>query len=99
LVDWAAAHDDPKLANSIYGSNHATYKKLRETQDGRAGIESLTSDAVVAVRLMAAVHCLPWASEIGMPVLEEIVRMDRDYSITAKYTLIEYRAGSLNLDW
>lgn len=99
LIDWAEAHEDSKLANRIYKANHATYKELRETQEGRVGIESLTGDAVVAVRLMAAVHCLPWASEVGVPILEEIMRMDREYSITAKYTLMEYRAGELNLDW
>ena len=99
LIDWEAVQQDPKLANRLYRANHTTYKELRGTQEGRAGIESLTRDPVAAVRLMAAVHCLRWASEIGVPVLEEIMRMDREHSVTAKYTLVAYRAGELNLDW
>ena len=99
LVDWDAAQQDAKLANRLFRANHATYKELRETEYGRDGIVRLTGDSAVAVRLMAAVHCLPWASEIGAPVLEQIVQMDREYSVDAKYTLIAYRAGTLNLDW
>ncbi|GEL99388.1 hypothetical protein [Cellulomonas terrae] len=99
LVDWSEAHHDPERANTLFRANHATYKVLRETDEGRTGIEKLTGDVVTAVRLMAAVHCLPWASEIGVPVLETLELRDGDFAIDAKYSLIAYRDGSLNLDW
>lgn len=99
VVDWDAAQDDPRRANRLFRRNHAHYKELRSTAEGRDAIVALLDDEDVAVRLVAATDCLPWASERGIPVLEEIERADGRFAIDAKYTLLAFRAGTLDLDW
>ena len=86
-------------ANVVFDRAHEVAKQLRLTGDGRAGIERLTRHPLPGVRLLAASECLAWAPDIATPVLEELERGPTLHAVSAKYTLKEYRSGTLNLDW
>src|SRR4051794_11539181 len=96
---WDAARSDPKKANTIFKKHHALYKLLRETGDGRAAIAGLLDDPVTPVRSLAATHSLAWEPDRAQRVLEQIAQEMSTYGTTAKYTLMEYREGTLDLDW
>jgi hypothetical protein len=98
-LDWAAAHDDPKKANRIFKTHHAFYKEIRNQEIGRLAIESLLDDPEPAVRVLAATHALPFSPAHGEHVLEELQRGSGVFAIDAKYTLISFRTGTLDLDW
>ena len=74
-------------------------QQLRTSPEGRAGLEDLTRHAAAGVRLLAASDCLPFAPEIGEPVLEAIESSPGLHAVSAKYTLKSFRAGTLNLGW
>jgi hypothetical protein len=93
-------------ANALADELQALYLRLRETPDGRGGIEALASDPDRLVRLSAAAHCLKWNASLGRSALEEI----RDGGGTdgpgwdiagfdAKWTLKTLDDGKLDLDW
>lgn len=92
--------DQPKMANRLFDERHEVAKTLRVFEAGRNAIESLFGDELAAVRLSAASDSLWWDSAEGVRVLEELERAWKGLdAVTAKYTLREYRAGRLNLDW
>jgi hypothetical protein len=99
LVEWDDAKATPRVANKLFDRNHTVYKQLRETEAGRQAIIRLLTDDNVAVRMTAAVESLAWVPDDAVPVLEEIEKHQSLYGVTAKYSLIAYRKGSLNLDW
>jgi hypothetical protein len=50
-------------------------------------------------RLAAASEALAWDAADAVPILEAIEAQSGLHAISAKYTLLSYRAGTLNLDW
>lgn len=99
LVEWSLSRNSPKRANLLFRKNHELYKKLRVTEEGRNAIIRLLDDEELAVRLSAAIDSLEWVPERAVPILEEIEQLPNLYAIDAKYSLIAFRNGTLNLDW
>lgn len=98
-MKWAALRDNPKKANRIFKSHHAYYKEIRDLPQGQRALRSLLTAPEVPVRLLAATHSLRFAPNEAEPVLMELERTDDVYAMDAKYTLMTFRAGRLNLDW
>lgn len=98
---WDSLQSDPKKANRVFRDLHDIYKRLRTSEAGRGGITALMDDPSVAVRLMAAAHSLAWMPEKAKAVLRTIEDDPAAglHSISAKYTLREFRAGRLSHDW
>ena len=98
---WDSLQSDPKKANRVFRDLHGIYKNLRTSEAGRYGIITLMDDPSVAVRLMAAAHSLAWVPEKAEGVLRAIEDDPTAglHSISAKYTLSEFRAGRLSHDW
>lgn len=90
---------DAKAANPIFDRLHQIAKELRTSPEGRSGLELLAHHEVAGVRLLAASHCLPFAPEVGEPVLTDLQSFPGLYAVDAEYTLKAFRAGTLNLDW
>lgn len=90
-----------KRANTVFRANHALYKRLRMNEAGRMGIAQLMSDPLIGVRLLAATDSLAWMPEGAIAVLEDIHRNQDSglHAVTAKYTLLAHRGGTLDLDW
>jgi hypothetical protein len=91
---------DPRKQNEAARKIHACYKKLRETEDGRAEIIALMSDPSPHVRAWAAAHSLQWKPELAQKVLETL----RDekvfpYSFDAEMTFEEFAKGRLSFDY
>ncbi len=92
--------NDPSGANHMFDQVHATAKTLSATEDGQAAISSLLTDDDVAVRLCAATYSLRWNEGPARTVLEDIRDNDQSlHSMTARYTLKEWDAGRLSLDY
>ena len=72
---------------------------LERSEDGRAAIAALMTDERPVVRLWSAAAVLFWDADAARPVLAEIrdqpIRYDL-HSITAKHTLLEFDAGTLD---
>jgi hypothetical protein len=104
IVAWSDAltAGNPREANRLFDRQHALAKQLRQTSDGRNVINGLLTDKSPWVRSVAAAHALLWVAERAESILEEFSQ-DADappeVNISAEYTLIEWRAGRLNLDW
>jgi Domain of unknown function (DUF2019) len=99
-VAWdSLVGSDAKKANRIFDRLHALAKELRQTPSGRAGLLLLSGHEVAGVRLLAATECLAWSPEVAVPALEAIEGSVGLHSVSAKYTLKSYRAGTLDLDW
>lgn len=98
-LEWAAAKHDPRKANRLFRNHHDFYKEMRDLEVGHRVIESLLDDPEPPVRLLAATHALPFASTRAERVLNDLEHASGDYAVDAKYTLINYRSGRLNLDW
>ena len=96
---WDELQSDAGAANAEFTENHRLYKILRGTHGGRDGIEGLMTHPNVAVRLTAATHSLAWAPEAATSTLEAIQSGFGQRAVSAKYTLLSFRAGELNLDW
>lgn len=90
---------DAGSANPIFDRLHQLAKELRASSEGREGLERLTSHEAVGVRLLAGSDCLPFAPEIGEPVLEAIESFPGLHAVSAKYTLEAFRAGTLDMHW
>jgi hypothetical protein len=99
VLAWDAAASEPRRANKLFDRRHELSKEMRQTEDGRAAIEGLLDDPVVAVRLCAATDTLMWSPERAEPVLEALQDDLSLHAVTAKWTLRSYRAGRLDLDW
>lgn len=79
---------------------HATAKALSATDEGRARISGMLTDDDVGVRMCAATYGLRWAEVAARRVLEEIRDSEESlHAVTAKYTLREWEAGRLSLDY
>ncbi|MER7243309.1 hypothetical protein [Kribbella sp. NPDC000426] len=98
-LDWAAAKGEPKKANRIFKEHHGLYREIRDLELGCRVIESLLDDPEPSVRLLAATHALPFASARAEAVLRDLERGNGLYAMDAKYTLINFRTGRLNLEW
>ncbi|WP_166788654.1 DUF2019 domain-containing protein [Cryobacterium sp. HLT2-28] len=101
-LGWDDAQSNAKRANRFFDQLWALGLSMRETEEGRRGIESLLTHPNFGVRLSAAAKCLAWAPEKAIPVLEEL-RDSPDspglHGLSAEYTLIEYREGKLFRGW
>jgi hypothetical protein len=100
-TEWDAVKANPQQANRAFDALHACYKRLRDSPAGRQAIIGLLDDPAIAVRLLAATHCLAWESSRAQSVLEAIEHEPTAglYAVDAKWTLRSYRQGKLNLDW
>lgn len=99
-VMWdALVGSDAKAANPIFDRLHQIAKELRTSPQGRSGLERLAHHEVAGVRLLAASDCLPFAPEVGEPVLADLESFPGLHAISAEYTLKAFRAGTLKLDW
>lgn len=92
-------HTNPRIANKLARRLHNYYKQLHETEEGRAGIAQLMSDANVHVRCWAAAHSLQWESKIARSVLEAIRDQGDICSFTAEWTLKRFDEGKLSFDY
>lgn len=99
VLAWAAAKDDSKKANRLFKEHHAFYKEIRGLPEGQQALESLLSDPEPPVRLLAATHLLRIEPARAEPVLRGLQADSGLYAVDAKYTLINFRTGKLNLDW
>lgn len=100
VLEWAAAEfDSPTKANQIFRKQHAFYKAIRDSEEGRQALTSLMGDPEPAVRCVAATHSLRFAPDTAQRVLEDLQQRNGPYAMDAKYTLISYHEGRLNLDW
>jgi len=98
-LEWASLRDYPKKANILFKKHHAYFKEIRGLPQGQRALRSLLDDAEVPVRLLAATHSLSFAATEAEGVLRQLERGEDVYAMDAKYTLISYRAGNLDLDW
>ena len=96
---WDEAQGDAKRANPFSDQMWALAHIMRETEEGRRGIESLLSHPNRGVRIWAGGQCLAWAPEKAIPVLEELRDNRGFHSLDAEYTIIEYRKGKLFQGW
>jgi hypothetical protein len=98
-LEWASLRDDPKKANRVFKRHHAYYKEIRGLAEGQRALRALLSDPEVPVRLLAATHSLLFAAKDAEAVLTKLQDGGGIYAMDAKYTLIGFRTGKLNLDW
>jgi hypothetical protein len=100
LLQWGEALEAGKVAraNRLFDRNHRQFKRLREAPEGREGIAALMEDEHPRVRLVAATHSLLWVPDRALEVLEQL-KTDRKIGVDAEYTIKEWQAGSLSLDW
>jgi hypothetical protein len=98
-IEWDDAQGNSKKANPIFVELHSLAKVLRQSEVGRNGLEALLEHSNRSVRINAASQCLAWKSEKAIGVLEGLVSPRGRHSLSAQMTLMEFRAGRLNLDW
>jgi hypothetical protein len=100
LVDRAEMRQTPKLANRLYMQNRKIYRILRESPDGRRAISALMKDPLIFVRLTAATQSLQWEHDEAEQTLEAIeLASDAGlYAVSAKYVLMGWRDGTLDLE-
>lgn len=98
-VNWNSSANTPTQANHLFDQNHAAYKMLRLTEQGRQGIAQLMNSPSPAVRLLAATHSLAWRESDAVKVLQDLIHGGGLLGFTAKQTLKAYHAGTLSLDW
>lgn len=96
LERWASERDsDVRAANRQIDKACELYAALRVTAEGRTGIAKLMHHPLPSVRLWAASHSLPWATEDAVRLLEDFAQAKGLDATTARYTLLEYRSGRL----
>lgn len=101
LVGDRGHHDNPRRWNRLVEQWRADRRLLARTDDGRAAVAFLMDDPRPAVRLWSAAAVLFWDHDSARPVLTEIRDSPMTYdlhSITAKHTLLEFDAGTLDDD-
>ncbi|HET7068616.1 MAG TPA: hypothetical protein VFI21_13530 [Nocardioides sp.] len=94
-------HDNPRRWDRLVDQWLADCRVLAETDEGRGAIAALLVDPRPTVRLWSAAAVLFWDADAARPVLAEIRDQPLTYdlhSITAKHTLIEFDAGTLDRD-
>jgi hypothetical protein len=87
------------MANKLFDALHLVAVRLRETEEGRLGLETLLEHENRGVRLSAAAEALAWDSESAIATLEGLTSPRGRHSLSAGVTLSEYRAGRLRFDW
>jgi hypothetical protein len=92
---WSALGSHPKEANAIFEQLRSIGRDLRQTAEGREGIVALIGDQNRNVRLIAASESLNWDDSRGLAALEELEQGDELTAVSAKYTLKQYRRGTL----
>lgn len=97
-VSWDANLGNARIANQIYDRMRHLSRELRQTAEGRQGIEQLLSHPNRGVRLEAAFVCLEWTPALAIPVLQDLVIPRGTQSLAAEMTLSEYSAGRLEFD-
>jgi hypothetical protein len=101
LVGERGHHDNPRRWDRLVEQWRADRRLLAETDEGRATIAGLMEDPRPAVRLWSAAAVLFWDPDRARPVLTEIRDSPMSYdlhSITAKHTLLDFEAGTLDGD-
>lgn len=99
LEDWDESQDNPTEANALFDAAHALAKQLRQTKEGRAGIQVLMDHPHPGVQLVAATDTLAWDPDRAIEILESLESGSGLHAVSAKYILRSYRSGKLNLDW
>jgi len=90
---------DPSRANRWHARLHASYRFLRDTEEGRKAIASLLHEDDPHVRGWAAAHCLQWVPAKARAVLEGLRDADGPCAFDAAVTLQEFEAGRLSFDY
>lgn len=98
-LEWAAASGVPRVANRLMDRHNAIFKRLRETAEGRRGVEALMVHASPDVRRLAASHALSWGCPAAEGVLRDLEKGKGDAAFHAMMVLRQYRAGRLKYDW
>lgn len=98
-LDWARLRLDPEKANRAFKKHHAYYKSIRNLPHGQQAIRALLTDPDASVRLLAATHSLAFSPDPAELVLTELSLGGDMYALDAKYTLMSFRTGGLDLDW
>ena len=96
---WAQIQGDAAAANPVFDRLQQLQKVLRTSTQGRAAMSDLITSEVAGVRLIAATHVLAFDPDAAVRVLEELEVGSGLHALSAKYTLLSYRAGKLDLDW
>lgn len=98
LERWGTLQRKPNQANLEFDRGEALLSRLVVSESGRTAVESLLTHPDQWVRLRAASHALGWAPELAASILEELAARGTDgCGVSAKYTLIEFRKGSLQV--
>jgi hypothetical protein len=98
LVGDRGHHDNPRRWNRLVDRWRADHPVLAESDEGRATMSGLMADPRPAVRLWSATAVLFWDPDSARPVLSEIRDSPATYdlhAITAKHTLLDFDAGTL----
>ena len=101
LVGDSGHHDNPRRWDRLIGRWLTERRELAASEEGRAAIAALMDDPRTTVRLWSAAAVLFWDPKAARPVLIEIRDSPITYdlhSITAKHTLLEFDAGTLDED-
>lgn len=86
--DWDKNANNPRKANRLFDRAHNLFKRLRDSEQGHAGIAALMNDPNPGVRVTAASHSLRWQEAEAIATLETLdndVR-SRLHGVSAKYT-------------
>jgi hypothetical protein len=93
--------DNPRRWDRLVDQWLAERRSLAASPEGRDAIAALMDDPRPTVRLWSAAAALFWSPDAARPVLVAIREFPLDYdlhSITAKHTLREFDAGTLDPD-
>jgi hypothetical protein len=93
------SNPDPEQANKSHEMMHFLFKRLRETEEGQAGIAGLLDDNSPHVRCWAAAHSLAWAKNRSIATLIALRDAKGHCSFDAEMTLREFEKGSLNFEY
>lgn len=96
---WDDAQSNAKRANKLFVEIHRIAVILRQSDEGRAGIETLLRHSNRGVRVKSAGDALEWDSTEAVRALDNLASSSGSHSFTASVTLREYRAGRLRFDW
>ena len=99
LLREKSAARTPAKANKAFDAAYAIARDLRDSEEGRRGIEALVDDDDPAVATTAAAQSLAWGSESGIQAMERLATVRGIGGFEARMTLQEYRAGRLTSDW
>lgn len=93
------SNPDPKRANKSHDMMHIYFKRLRQTEAGRAAITGLLNDHSPHVRCWAAAHSLAWATDRAIAALTALREAKGPCSFDAEMTLGEFEKGRLNFEY